>query len=55
MHIGAHVLAHTEPGEVLVTSTVRDLTLDAGLDYDERGSFELKGVPGARTLYAARP
>ena len=55
VHIGARVLAQAGPGEVLVTSTVRDLTLDAGLDYDERGSFELKGVPGARTLYAARP
>ena len=55
VHIGARVLAQAEPGEVLVTSTVRDLTLDAGLDYDERGSFELKGVPGARILYAARP
>jgi class 3 adenylate cyclase len=54
VHIGARVLAQAEPGEVLVTSTVRDLTLDAGLDYDDRGSFELKGVPGARTLYAAR-
>ena len=55
VHIGARVLAQAGPGEVLVTSTVRDLTLDAGLEYDERGLFELKGVPGARTLYAARP
>ena len=54
VHLGARVLAQAGPGEVLVTSTVRDLTLDAGLDYDERGSFELKGVTGARTLYAAR-
>lgn len=54
VHVGARVLAQAAPGEVLVTSTVRDLTLDAGMDYDERGSFELKGVPGARTLYAAR-
>ncbi|MEP7040194.1 MAG: adenylate/guanylate cyclase domain-containing protein [Chloroflexota bacterium] len=54
VHIGARVLAHAGTGEVLVTSSTRDLTLDAGIDYDERGAVELKGVPGARTLYALR-
>ena len=43
-----------EAGEVLVTATTRDLTLDAGLEYEERGSFELKGVRDARVLYAVR-
>jgi hypothetical protein len=38
----------------LVTSSTRDLTLDAGIDYEERGAVELKGVRGARTLYALR-
>ena len=54
VHVGARVLAHAGPGEVLVTSSTRDLTLDAGIDYEERGAVELKGVPGARTLYALR-
>jgi pimeloyl-ACP methyl ester carboxylesterase len=40
------------PGEVLVTSTTRDLVAGSGLEFDERGSFDLKGV-GERTLYAA--
>ena len=55
VHVGARVLAQAGPGEVLVTSTTRDLTLDAGLEYDERGAVELKGVRGARVLYALRP
>jgi class 3 adenylate cyclase len=55
VHIGARVLAAAEPGEVLVTATTRDLTLDAGLAYDERGPVELKGVPGPRQLYRLRP
>ncbi|MDQ2854450.1 MAG: adenylate/guanylate cyclase domain-containing protein [Chloroflexota bacterium] len=54
VHVGARVLAHAGPGDVLVTSSTRDLTLDAGIAYEERGAVELKGVPGARTLYALR-
>jgi class 3 adenylate cyclase len=54
VHVGARVLAHAGPGEVLVTSSTRALTLDAGIDYEERGAVELKGVRGARTLYALR-
>jgi len=54
VHVGARVLAQAGPREVLVTSSTRDLTLDAGIDYEDRGAVELKGVPGARTLYALR-
>ena len=32
----------------------RDLTADGGLEFDDRGQFQLKGVPGSRTLYALR-
>jgi hypothetical protein len=39
------------PGEVLVTSTTRDLTVDSDLSYLVRGSFQLKGVPQPRTLW----
>lgn len=52
VHVGARVMATAGPGEVFVTSTTRDLTLDAGLEYEDRGSVKLKGVPGLRSLYA---
>ncbi len=52
VHIAARVLGQAGPGEVLVTSTTRDLTIDAGIAYEERGAVELKGVPGGRTLYS---
>jgi class 3 adenylate cyclase len=51
VHVGARVMAQAGPGELLVSSTTRDLTLDSGFEFGEKGTFELKGVPGARTLY----
>jgi len=55
VHLAARVMAQAGAGEVLVSSPTRDLTADAGLEFDDRGTFELKGVPGSRTLYALRP
>jgi class 3 adenylate cyclase/alpha-beta hydrolase superfamily lysophospholipase len=52
VHIGARVAAQAGPGEVLVSSTVRDLVAGSGLVFEERGSTELKGVPGEWRLYA---
>ena len=52
VHIGARVMALAGPGEVLVTSTTRDLTLDSGFSFEEKGAYELKGVSGARTVFA---
>ena len=46
VHIGARVSALAEPGEVLVTSTVRDLVAGSGIEFADRGRHELKGVPG---------
>ena len=43
VHIGARVMALAGPGEVLVTSTTRDLTIDSGLSFEEKGTYELKG------------
>lgn len=40
-------------GEVLVSSTVKDLVAGSGLTFERRGEHELKGVPGAWHLYAA--
>jgi class 3 adenylate cyclase len=53
VHIGARVAALAEPGEVLVTRTVRDLVVGSGLAFQERGEHELKGVPDTWALYAA--
>jgi class 3 adenylate cyclase len=53
VHIGARVSARAEPGEILVTRTVRDLVAGSGIAFEERGEHELKGVPDRWTLYAA--
>lgn len=53
VHIGARVAAQAEPGEVLVSSTVRDLVAGSGLTFADRGVHQLKGVPGEWKLYAA--
>jgi class 3 adenylate cyclase len=50
--IGARVAALAGAGEVLVSQTVKDLVACAGLDFEDRGSHELKGVPGEWRLYA---
>jgi class 3 adenylate cyclase len=52
VHIGARVSAKAGPGEVLVSSTVRDLVAGSGLEFADRGTAELKGVPGEWRLYA---
>ncbi|MGN6432110.1 MAG: adenylate/guanylate cyclase domain-containing protein [Gaiellaceae bacterium] len=52
VHTGARVAAEAQPGEVLVSSTVRDLVAGSGLTFDDRGSHELKGIPGEWRLYA---
>jgi class 3 adenylate cyclase len=50
--IGARIGALAEPGEVLVSSTVKDLVVGSGLAFDDRGTHPLKGVPDAWHLYA---
>src|SRR5438093_5294694 len=52
VHTGARVAANAQPGEVLVSSTVRDLVAGSGLTFEDRGSHELKGIPGQWRLYA---
>ena len=53
VHIGARVAARAEPDEVLVSSTVKDLVSGSGIDFMERGTHPLKGVPGEWRLFAA--
>ena len=52
VHIGARVAAMAAPGEVLVSSTVRDLVAGSGIEFRDCGVVALKGVPGEWRLYA---
>jgi pimeloyl-ACP methyl ester carboxylesterase len=52
VHIGARVSSAAGAGEVLVSQTVRDLVVGSGLEFEERGTQVLKGVPGEWRLYA---
>lgn len=52
VHIGARVASGADPGEVLVSSTVKDLVVGSGLRFADRGSRSLKGVPGDWRIYA---
>ncbi|HJU37500.1 MAG TPA: adenylate/guanylate cyclase domain-containing protein [Gaiellaceae bacterium] len=54
VNIGARVAARAGPGEVLVSSTVRDLVAGSDLEFEDRGVAELKGVPGEWRLFAVR-
>jgi class 3 adenylate cyclase len=55
VHIGARVGALARTGEVLVSSTVKDLVVGAPLAFADRGEHELKGVPGTWRVYAVGP
>ena len=52
VHTGARIAAEADSGEVLVSQTVKDLVAGSGLDFDDRGTRELKGLPGEWRLYA---
>ena len=52
VHIGARVSALAGPNDVLVSSTLRDLVIGSGLEFDERGAHEFKGVPVESRLFA---
>ncbi len=52
VHTGARVAALAGPGEVLVSSTVKDLVAGSGLGFADRGTHALKGVPGEWRLFA---
>ncbi|HEY2189169.1 MAG TPA: adenylate/guanylate cyclase domain-containing protein, partial [Caldimonas sp.] len=52
VHTGARVAARANGGEVLVSSTVKDLVAGSGLSFDDRGTQELKGIPGEWRLFA---
>jgi pimeloyl-ACP methyl ester carboxylesterase/class 3 adenylate cyclase len=52
VHIAARILGQASGGEILVSRTVRDLVVGSGIGFDDRGSVELRGVPGTWQLLA---
>jgi class 3 adenylate cyclase len=52
VHTGARVSSFAQPGEVLVSSTVKDLVAGSEIAFADRGHAELKGIPGEWRLYA---
>jgi pimeloyl-ACP methyl ester carboxylesterase len=54
VHVGARVMSLGGAGEVLVSATTHDLVAGSGLEFEDRGEHELKGVDGRRRVYAAR-
>ena len=52
VNIGARVASNAQAGEVLVSSTVKDLVAGSGIEFTERGVAELKGIPGEWRLFA---
>ncbi|MCU7551872.1 adenylate/guanylate cyclase domain-containing protein [Chitinophagaceae bacterium LB-8] len=52
VHTGARVMSHADAGEVLVSATVKDLVAGSGIQFENKGKHELKGVPGEWELYA---
>jgi len=52
VHTGARVAAHADAREVVVSSTVRDLVAGSGIEFTDRGTHELKGIPGEWRLFA---
>ena len=55
VHIGARVAALAGPGEVLVSSTVREIVTGSRRSFIDRGEHDLKGVPGRWRVYALAP
>ena len=52
VHIGSRLLGVAEPGEILVSSTVKDLVTGSGIEFDDRGEHTLKGILGQWHLYS---
>jgi class 3 adenylate cyclase len=52
VHTGARVSSFAQPGEVLVSSTVKDLVAGSGISFEDRGAHQLKGIPGEWRVYA---
>jgi class 3 adenylate cyclase len=54
VHIGSRIMSLAGGGEVLVSSTTRDLVAGSGLGFEDRGEHALKGIEDTRRLFAAK-
>jgi class 3 adenylate cyclase len=54
VHIGARISALADAGDVFVSSTVKDLVSGSGIEFDDRGAHELKGVPGEWRVFSVK-
>ena len=54
MHVAARVMAGAQPGQILVSKTVKELVAGSGIRFEDRGPHTLKGVPGEWDLFAVR-
>jgi class 3 adenylate cyclase len=54
VHVGARIAAEAQPGEVLVSSTVRDLVAGSGIEFEGRGAATLRGLPGTWRVFAVK-
>ena len=52
VHIGARVVGHAGPGQVVVSQAVPPLVVGSGLEFEQLGSYDLKGVPGSWELFS---
>lgn len=52
VHIGARILSEARSGELVVSNTVKDLVVGSGIEFEDRGEHELRGVPGQWRLWA---
>lgn len=53
VHIGQRIASLADPGQVLVSGTVRDLVFGSGIGFEDRGARTLRGVPGKWRVFAA--
>jgi class 3 adenylate cyclase len=54
VHTGARVASQAQPGEVVVSRTVKDLVAGSGIAFEDRGTHGLKGIPGEWQLFAVK-
>ena len=55
VHVAARIESLAEPGEVLVSTTVKDLVAGSGIEFVDKGEHELKGIPTTWRLFAVAP
>ena len=54
VHTGARIMAKADPGGVLVSGTVKDLVSGSGINFQDHGVHQLKGIPDEWRLFSAR-